>query len=47
MMSDFLNEDLDHIDLDFFLEDFEDMDRWEGSGPTELDIREWEYRGDW
>jgi hypothetical protein len=44
MMSDFLNEDLDHIDLDFFLEDFEDMDRW---GPTELDIREWEYRGNW
>ena len=41
-----INENLDHIDLDWFLEDFENDGDWEVM-PTELDLREWEWRGDW
>jgi hypothetical protein len=41
-MNDFLHEDLDHIDLDEFLEDLEGIRM-----PTELDLKEWEWRGDW
>jgi hypothetical protein len=42
MMIMFLNDELDEFDLDELLEDFEDIRM-----PTELDLKEWEWRGDW
>lgn len=44
-----INENLDHIDLDWIIQDLEelkDFEEWERM-PTELDLKEWEWRGDW
>ena len=38
----FLNDELDEFDLDEILADLEEI-----RVPTELDLKEWEWRGDW
>jgi len=49
-----MNEELDEIDLAEILEELEGIDLdeppddFEGIRmPTELDLKEWEWRGDW
>lgn len=49
-----INENLDHIDLDWIIQDLEELKIFEEDEetdwermPTELDLKEWEWRGDW